>query len=104
MAREVEVIIRDFEVTPFTSRVSKGKDDQCKWINKAKTNARVVFTNGSPFQQSSFDVPSGGEARSGPPRQGHEGKKYVYDVVVAGSPGGGGATPAVIDPEVIVER
>jgi hypothetical protein len=60
--------------------IYKKSGDEVTWIADVAAST-IDFTNGSPFTGgSSFQVPAGGSASSGPVRKDAEPKRYKYTV------------------------
>ena len=96
--RDVKITSNDGQVDVQEARVSKSTHEEIVWFAHDGKGAIVVFASpdGSPFQETQFQVPAGGSVSSGPALRGAAtGKPYKYTVV--------GHT-GVNDPVVIIDN
>ena len=83
--------------TANDQRLSKGLLEQARWISDTG-NRSIIFFNkdGSPFGDTEFHVPAGGEVISGPLRTGvHKGDEFHYTIV---------GTAGTSDPVIIIDN
>ncbi len=94
----VHITSDDGQVDQSTVEVSKSMAEEVTWFAYGGGGATIVFSSsdGSPFQESLFQVPATGSVSSGPAKAtAVENKTYKYTVV-----GQAGAN----DPGVIIQN
>jgi hypothetical protein len=93
--RHVRIVDPNGEVDQPSVEISKSGGEHLTWFAHANHNAVIRFdtSDGSPFGDSTFQIPAGGYVSSGPIRPEAEHKEYKYDVV---------SENGVNDPKVII--
>ena len=93
---EVRILSEEGQVDRSDIEVSREADDQVIWFAHGSHKATIAFASpdGSPFHDSTFEVPADGSVASGPVKATAEYKAYKY--VVVGEHG-------VNDPRVIIQ-
>ena len=91
--KPVHIIGDRGEVNQPTVRLSS--DEEVTWFAHDSQTATILFSQGSPFSDTTFQVPAGGSISSGRIRDDAKDQRYKYSVV---GPKGKN------DPEVIIER
>jgi|SRR5215472_17948006 len=91
--KPVHIIGDHGEVNQPSVRLSS--DEEVTWFANDNQTAKILFEQGSPFPDTTFQVPAGGSISSGRIRDDAKNQHYKYSVV---GPKGKN------DPEVIIER
>ncbi len=83
--------------TANDQRLSKGNAEQARWISDTGKKSIIFFNkDGSPFDDTEFHVPAGGEVLSGPLKSSVKaGDQFNYTVV---------GTKGTTDPVIIIDN
>jgi hypothetical protein len=94
--QQVRILQEDGQVDQSTITLSRGAKEQVTWFAHGSHKATIVFASpdGSPFHDTTFQVPAGGSVASGPVKVTAQYKTYKY--VVIGESG-------INDPKVIIQ-
>ncbi|HKW76756.1 MAG TPA: hypothetical protein VJN64_14590 [Terriglobales bacterium] len=94
--QQVRILQEDGQVDQSTVTLSRVGKDQVTWFAHGSHKATIVFASpdGSPFHDTTFQVPAGGSVASGPAKTTAQYKPYKY--IVIGEQG-------VNDPKVIIQ-
>ena len=92
---EIQQSSTGVSVLPDPIELSKGNGDQVEWISRSASGFQVVFAE-SPFQASTFIVPSNSSVHSGAAIQGTVGTTYKYSIRDA-------AGKLLLDPRIVIK-
>jgi hypothetical protein len=82
--KSIHVIADDGTLDVDTQHLNKGRLEQARWLSDTGNRSIIYFNKpeGSPFQETEFHVPAGGDVSSGPIRAGlKNGDTFRYTVV-----------------------
>lgn len=80
--KDVRITSDDGQVDKDEVKINRELNEEVVWFSHDGKSAIIVFASpdGSPFQETQFQVPAGGSVSSGPARHAKK-KRYKYAVV-----------------------